>query len=239
MTANTPSPQLPAAIRDQLERLYSQLSGSSAAIYMWRELMTEQDRWRLRNEVDKEPYNPQFDDVHGENLPSDDEEMKGGLAGRTLHRCFYRWGAIGMWMKLKGLPQPLAIIALAYERGLSEAARRRLSDALGLKPPAKPPSKLPVWDREEKTLRLGRTRIRTIASLNRATNIVLILDRFQKKGWQKVASPLEGSKLQDAVYSLNKGLKKLRFHVCDNGASIAWEISRSSSQRRVHSDRSG
>ena len=239
MAENTRSPQLPASVHDQLERLASQFTGSPAAIHMWRELMSEQDRRWLKNEVDKEPFDPRFDDVESNNLPSDEIEMKEGLAGLVLHRCFYRWGAVGIWMKLKRLSQLPAIIDLAYERGLlSEPARQRLLKTIGAKPPAKPPSKLPVWDREEKTLRLGRTRIRTIASLNRATNIVLILDRFQRKSWQKIASPLEGQKLQDAVYSLNKGLKKLRFYACDDGASIAWKVSRSSSQRRVRSDRS-
>jgi hypothetical protein len=82
MAENTPSPQLPAAVRDQLERLASQVTGSPAAIHMWRELMTERDRRWLKNEVDKEPYDPRFDDVEeSNNLPSDEREMKEGLAG--------------------------------------------------------------------------------------------------------------------------------------------------------------
>jgi hypothetical protein len=223
MAKDTPSPQLPTAVLDQLERLNSQFAGIPAAIHLWRELMTEQDRRWLKKEVDKEQYDPRFDDVESNNLPSDEMEMKEGLAGLVLNRCFYRWGAVGMWMKLKRLSQLPAIIDLAYERGLlSEPARQRLLKTIGAKPPAKRPSKLPVWDREQKTLRFEGTRVRTIASLNRASNVVLILDAFQRTGWQKIASPLKGQKLQDAVYSLNKGLKKIRFHVCDDGISISW-----------------
>jgi hypothetical protein len=76
----------PAAIRDQLMRLCSSNSGSMVAIEMWRNLMTKDDRWWLRNDVDKEPYDPNFDEIEGDNLPSDELEMKEGLPGRAVRR---------------------------------------------------------------------------------------------------------------------------------------------------------
>ena len=194
-------------------------------MYMWREMMTERDRGRLKEELAKEPYDPKFDDIDSKKLPPEDLEMKEGLPGSVLQRCYYRWGAVGMWMKLKELSQPEAIVDLAYQRGLPEATRQRLLDALGAKPPAKRPSKVPVWNREQKVLRFEGTVIRKIRSLGVAKNIVTILDGFQAKHWQlRIPTPLDTGQqaLHDTIRSLNKGLKKLAFHACDDGQSISW-----------------
>ena len=124
---------LPASIRRQLDELHSRLSGSGPARHMWRELMSERDRRQMQSLVEKEGYDPRFDEIAGVNLPQIDVEMNDGVAGRVFHRCYHRWGAVGIWMKLKGLSQPEAIVDLAFQRGLSQAAYQRLLDALGAK----------------------------------------------------------------------------------------------------------
>src|SRR5271169_3814168 len=148
---------LSASIRRQLDELHSRLSGSGPARHMWRELMSERDRRQMQRLVDKERFDPKFDQTAGENLPQIDVEMNDGVAGRVFHRCYRRWGAVGIWMKLKGLSQPEAIVDLAFQRGLSQAAYQRLLDAIGAKTPAKHGSKKPLWDRDEKTLRFQRS----------------------------------------------------------------------------------
>jgi hypothetical protein len=231
---------LPDSIRHQLDEFYSQLSGSGPAIYMWRELMSARDRRQMQRLVDNEPHDSRFDEIAGENLPQIDVEMNDGVAGRVLHRCFHRWGAVGIWMRLKGLSQPEAIVDLAYQRGLSQATYQRLLNAIGAKPPAKRGSKKPVWDRDEKTLRFQRSVLCRVRSLSIAKNLVVILDAFERRNWRmKIAAPLEGEALHEAVYSLNKKQKRIHFFACDDGASVGWGRRRSSSHRRVIVDRRG
>jgi hypothetical protein len=193
---------------------------------MWRDLLTEKDRKWLQAEADKEPHMPGVDDMELEGIPTDDVEIRNGSAGRQLHRCFYRWGAVGMWERLKGVTNLVAIVDLAYEHGfIHESMQRRLLEALGTRPARRPPSKLPVWNREEKILRFEGTIIRRIRSLKVASNIVAILDHFQASGWRSsIPNPLEAARPvpSDTIYSLNDGLKKIAFHVCNDGESISW-----------------
>ena len=193
---------------------------------MWHDLMTEKDRKLLQKQVEKEPRNPEIDDLDSSKMPAEDVELREGSAGKLLHRCYYRWGAVGMWMRLKRLTWPVTIVDLAYEHGLvHESVHRRLLQALRARSERRSQSKLPVWDREEKTLRFKGTVIRKIRSLGVAKNIVAILDGLQAKHRQlRIPTPLDTGQqaLHDTIRSLNKGLKKLAFHACDDGQSISW-----------------
>ncbi len=75
---------LSASIRRQLDELHSRLSGSGPARHMWRELMSERDRRQMQRLVEKEGYDPRFDEIAGVNLPQIDVEMNDGVAGRRV-----------------------------------------------------------------------------------------------------------------------------------------------------------
>ena len=158
--------------------------------------------------------------------------------GGVFYRCYQRWGAVRIWMKLKGIPQLDAIVDLAYQRGLSQADYQRLLHAIGAKPPAKHVLKRPVWDRDEKTLRFQRSVLCRIRSLSIATNLVAILDAFERRNWRmEIAAPLKGEALRDAVNSLNNKQKRIRFFV--DGSSVGWKRRRSPSHRQVTVNRHG
>ena len=188
--------------------------------------MTEKDRKRLREEVQKLPKAPEAEGMNDSTWPSEEVEVREGFPGRLFHRCYYGWGgAVVMWMKAKRFEQPLAILDLAHKHDLvTEARYRRLSRDLGARE-VRPVSKRPVWDREERVLRFEGTIVRRIRSLKVAANIVSILDGFQGRNWPaRIDAPqdLVGQTLHDAVKSLNKGLRKISFHVDGDGQWITW-----------------
>jgi hypothetical protein len=226
MAGTTTASQFSDSVGKQVEELRSRVSGNGAAVRMWRDLMTENDRKRLRTEADKEPHQSELDEVNFPGMPIDDVELRDGSAGKQLHRCFYRWGAVGMWMRLKGLTRPIAIVDLAYESGfVHEATKRRLLESLGARRAPRLLSKKPIWDREEKTLRFEGSIVRRIRSLKVAHKIVPILDHFQENGWRSpIPCPLnaKGQVLHGTIYSLNVKSNKLAFHVCNDGESISW-----------------
>jgi hypothetical protein len=117
-------------------------------------------------------------------------------------------------------------VELGYEHGfLTEPDYRRLLQRIGEKEKRKRQAKLPVWDREERELRFEGTVVRTIRSLAVAHNIVAILDAFEAYRWRfRVDAPAElvDQALYDAVHTLNKGLKKMKFHVDGDGRQIRW-----------------
>lgn len=131
-----------------------------------------------------------------------------------------------MWMRLKGLQQPEAIVDLAYELGmLTEPDRRRLCRELGIVKRRPAQRKRPEWDGQTLELRFEGSVVRRIQSRKVATNIVAILDAYEARNWpQKIAvlRKLIG-KLQDTIYSLNRGMWKLVFRVTADGTQIKWE----------------
>jgi hypothetical protein len=226
MSAQSSSESLSPRVTAELERLLSLVSNVTAAKRMWQDLMTKEDREKLQDKLDAEPANPAIDSVEHPGGPTESEEVREGCPGRLLHRSYCRWGAVGLWMIAKKVAQPRAIVELAYEHGfITEPAHRRLLQNIGEGKRKTRRSKLPVWDRDERTLRFENTTVRTIRSLNVARNVVAILDAFQDHHWHpKVDAPagLTGQALHDAIYRLNRGLTKLRFHVDGDGTQIRW-----------------
>ncbi|NLS97464.1 MAG: hypothetical protein GXX96_35435 [Planctomycetaceae bacterium] len=217
---------LPAKIRKRLSELLDKVSNNTFAIRMWEDVMTSEDRERLRDKVNSEPVIPRIDHDTYPAPPSGVDEMQDGWPGEILHRCYRRWRADGMWMIAKGIGQPQAIAELAREHGfLGEREYLRLLEAIGGSKVQRQRSKLPEWDRDERTLRFEGTVIRKIRSLTIARNVVAILDAFQNRHWcSRVTTPatLREQGLHDAVYTLNHNLKKLRFHVDSDGCRVRW-----------------
>ena len=133
--------------------------------------------------------------------------------------------AIRTLVRLRAISQPRAIIDLALANDLlTEARYRRLLRDIGEGDPETAPKKRPVWDAKTGTLRFGNTTLRTFKSQTKAKNLVGILDAFEAGNWvMRVKNPLgPGQRVHDAVAGLNRGLKKIVFHVEGDGQWIRW-----------------
>jgi len=224
MSSDSSSAPISPQLRAKLQDLFGKISGSTLAMRIWQdpELMTPEDHNRLRDEVEKEPWNPGKDEVEE---PDEDGKPRRRPAD-LVQRCYQRWGTVGMWMRAKKMRQPAAIVDLAYQLGmLLEPEHRRLLQGLGKRKKRPGQTKLPSWDKEQRVLRFERGIARKIKSVKVASNIVPILDAFEQQKWPPhIDTPevLSGQKLHDAVYSLNQDLKNLAFHVTGDGARITW-----------------
>ena len=133
--------------------------------------------------------------------------------------------AIKTLMKLRKLSQCRAILELALANELlSDAGYRRLLREIGEGEPEPRPTKRPSWDVTTGTLRFENTALRTFKSQSRAKNQVAILEAFERHNWTpRVPNPLDrGQQSYDTVLSLNRRLKKIIFHVEDDGRQITW-----------------
>jgi len=140
---------------------------------------------------------------------------------------------VDIWARLRGISVSRAIIDLGMELSLiSDFDRRQLLKKLR-EPENRTRPVLPVWDRTTYQLRLGNIIIKHVRRPNAATNVVLILDAFQKMGWpSRLHDPLPSKetlrqtssrRLQDAIKSLNDNLNLIRFRGDGTGKGIVWE----------------
>lgn len=203
MPTNSGQREISPDLRQELSELRQKLRTPAAFLLAWKRILTEGDREQLGNNVE--------DLGHTEDL-------------------------IEYWMRWRNLSRERAILDLGLKLNLlAEADHRRLLEAFGGKHrPLPGKGKRPIWDREARELRFEGRVIRRLRSLKVARNVVAILDTFEASGWQgQIANPLDTAiapeRLHDAVYSLNKGLAGIAFHVEGDGARISWRrVSRTS-----------
>ena len=86
--------------------------------------------------------------------------------------------------------------------------------------------KKPSWRVDLLELYVGDRRVRRVAK--QAHSLIVILNRFEEEDWQTpIANPLptspDAERLNDAVMSLNRGLKLIRFGSTGNGRGITWD----------------
>jgi len=71
-------------------------------------------------------------------------------------------------------------------------------------------------------------RIRKVRVMARPSNIQKILDKFESVSWaQGIDNPLnvrDPQQLHQAVWSLNSGLKRIKFRVIQGGQKLSWEV---------------
>lgn len=230
---------LSSAIREQIAELDRTVSGSMMARKMWREIMTKDDRRKLLQIVDQEPRDPELDDDPALELCSLQEELIEGSVGKLLHRCFYRWGAVGMWMKSRHVSRSRAVAELAFEYGLlNEAGFRRLLLGLGEVEHAHSDPRL-TWKRDTGELRLNGHLVRRVEYPSRASNLVTVLDSFEELGWpDRIDDPLphgsDKQRLRETVRSLNQGLSEIRFRADGTGTGIVRETAQTRATPAPH-----
>ncbi|MCA9054837.1 MAG: hypothetical protein KDA75_13440 [Planctomycetaceae bacterium] len=159
-------------------------------------------------------------DVH---LTEEEREQLGDL--ETAYR---QWKTVGIWMRAKRTTFELAIIELAKLFGLTDSDERWLRAAVGQPLPEVPVR--PVWDRARGQLRIRDQvvrEVRNLASNGQPTNIVRVLDAFEKEGWPpRIADPRPGlrdpERIRQTVRSLNSGLSRILFRADGTGEGIAW-----------------
>jgi hypothetical protein len=128
-------------------------------------------------------------------------------------------------MRLRKVSQCRAILDLALANDLlTDAPYRRLLREIGYGEPEPRPTKRPSWDVTTGTLRFENAALRTFKSQSRAKNQVAILEAFERHNWTpRVPNPLPpGQRSHDAVQGLNRKIKKIIFHVEDDGRQISW-----------------
>lgn len=139
-------------------------------------------------------------------------------------------GVVGVWRELYGGSQPRAIIDAAVRlKHLDPEDRTWLLEAVGESPdqPQLAQTPRPHWDRGNGRLTFQKKLVRRRVRITSVSKIDRILDAFQAKDWpESIVSPLTCGQQEahDSVRSLNKGLRKIRFHVSDSGKSIYWEL---------------
>ena len=150
--------------------------------------------------------------------------------GNNLEEAYKQFGgAIGMWRKLHPVTKQRAIIELAYKFDfLTEPKRAWLLREIGEAEPL-PASDVLSWNRDTGELFYGKQLIRRIASPQRATNIVAILNAFQEEGWpRRIDDPLprgsDTQRLREAIRTLNLGLERIHFRADGSGEGIIWEV---------------
>ena len=141
---------------------------------------------------------------------------------------------IDIWAKFKRMSGQRAVADLARKMDLlSDAGFHQLLRSIGEESPPleKPP--LPDWNKSLGELRFDGQLIKRVRQLKVATNVIQILDVFQEEGWPShVEDPLspiktlrqnQTQRLQEAVKSLNQGLKVIRFRTDGTGEGVVWE----------------
>lgn len=139
-------------------------------------------------------------------------------------------GVIGIWRKFHGGSQPRAIIECAWRLGHLTAEKREwLIDKIG---EARQPENdrgatvRPVWDRATGKLTMDGKLIRRVRVM-KYNHLPEILDAFEVRGWpQSIPNPLadDPQTVHETVRTLNRRLRRIRFHAQKGGTSIYWEV---------------
>jgi hypothetical protein len=103
-----------------------------------------------------------------------------------------------------------------------------LEDAGGLAGAASPEER-PRWDKKNFRLMVGSQTVRTLRPL--ATNVIAVLDAFEREGWPGRINippgpggrPWDWVVRDDTLKSLNEGLARIRFHGDGTGEGIRWD----------------
>ena len=98
-------------------------------------------------------------------------------------------------------------------------------------PPAAqtPPSPVPHWDKQRRTLTWQRRRLREFTQESKWQE--LLLDVFEEESWVgEIDNPIPGTpkqarqRLRNAVQHLNERQNALTFHIRGRGTTIRWEV---------------
>jgi hypothetical protein len=165
-----------------------------------------------------------------ERLLTDVERQSLGGTQEVFEQQYMQHGTVGIWMKLKDVSFPRAVIELALGLGfIYDTDVRWLLREVGEEDSPATAASLdrPTWNAETGELCFKGSVIRKVRLTKKPTNIRMILDTFQEDDWPaRIDSPLPGGsdqkKLHEAVHSLNSRLEAIRFHATEGGQAVLW-----------------
>lgn len=182
-------------VTDAIQDLYLRIQPPAAASLLWERVLTASERKKL---------------------------------GGDFQNCYARLGTAGIWMQVRAVSRLRATLDVAHELGfLTDGDYRWLLRETGESPPGAARRDRPVWNHGTGELRLGTRLLRRVRVMARPSNIQRVLDAFQAANWTtQVASPLTHGQqqLHQALRSLNKGLKRIRFHSQGGAEAITWSF---------------
>ncbi len=186
---------LPPKVMEELQIQYLRIKAFVSAARLWERVLTNQERQRL---------------------------------GGELEGSYAKLGTVGMWQAVRGGSDARAVIDIAQALGfLDQTGYHWLLCEIGDRPVrAQEPLHRPTWDAKEGELRLAGQVIRSVRVLGKPSNIQVILDAFQEAKWaRQIRNPLRlgQQQLHQALHSLNKSLRAIRFHSRSGGQIISWE----------------
>jgi hypothetical protein len=131
-----------------------------------------------------------------------------------------------MWREVRGGSPEQAIVETAHAIGfLDQNGYQWLLREIGVtESPAH--AERPQWNPTTGELRFGGRVVRKVRILKRRSGPHLILDAFQHAGWpSRIDNPLGGAPedLHDMVRTLNRGLRRIRFHAQEGGGALVWK----------------
>ena len=154
--------------------------------------------------------------------PAERERLGGDLAD-----CWSRLGTAGMWVQARGVSVQQAIVEVAESANLiTRTTAVWLLQEFGIHGPKSVSTIRPNWEKAKGELRWGKQVIRKLRVMQYPTNIQKIVDAFQEAGWPpSIRNPLrrQPEDLRQTLYSLNQGLKVIRFGSQQGGNSVTWK----------------
>jgi hypothetical protein len=140
-------------------------------------------------------------------------------------------GTVGMWRRLYKVSESRAVIEIAQHTGLlDETDAKWLLREIGERPASKTSSQRPSWQAETGELSFRGKVIRKFRVMESPTNLQRILDAFEAADWPlAIANPLGSEEPQathQALNSLKKKLRGLRFHSTERGKTLNWASTR-------------
>jgi len=190
-------PTLTGKALEEFDHAFLRITAPVAAERLWDRVLTDRQRSRLGRDV--------------------------------KHAYGKHQGIIGMWLALNRVtPQQATLDCALALNFLDNPTHAWLRREIGKPVEAILHSDIPVWNKETGKLMFKGKRIRKVRVMARPSNIQKILDKFESVSWaQGIDNPLnvrDPQQLHQAVWSLNSGLKRIKFRVIQGGQKLSWEV---------------
>ena len=197
-------PQLPAALRESLQRLVDLISNDTAKRELWSERFTAADRKKFEKPGILPPEKHGIIDL-----------WRIARGTPTWNECIVEVANALGFINGQRRDALLSELATKLRAGMASNARS---------------AAVPHWDNEARELRYRGQVVRTVKRLDQAYNIVKILRAFEEAGWPPRIDDPHGRKSNDEtrrrdMSSLNKRMLKplLKFECDGTGTGFLWK----------------
>lgn len=200
--------------QDQIKKLAIELGFDANRGLFW-ESLSEDDKGRLKKEIDNLKYHPK-----NKTLPN----------ASVLH----------MWKILHNEPEILGTVKVAYRLDIiSRSSRDELLQKIGcdaspIQVQKKSSSeKKPSWNHKEGILYFNKKAILITQRRNKPSKIQIILQEYQDQDWpDEIKNPLiiTNYRIKDGIKYLNGISKVIQFSVAAGGNYLCWSVRKSANK---------